>query len=386
MKIFMWNNLLCLTYRMIHKKMEDFFILNGCRIVADKNDADWILIGSCGSFFEEIERNYAAIDDFSRSKAKLAVYGCLPRITPARFRSVKDKVHLYINTDRPGDAEKMLDTVVVPWNNLPEPRGFRQQDYHLVDTTRTFIIAQYGCNANCNFCPHVIGIGPQKSLPVETVINEFKWHLADGKKTFILEGRDLGGWGSDFSPASTFPHLLRSILQLEGDFALHINQLGGNWAVRYQQELAALFADPRIKDIHVPVQTVCDRVLKLMGREPGVAELTSLLESFKNLSGRVTRTDMLIGFPTETEEEFQANLEFMLKWFDEIACYGFELHPNTPIAKMGLPFHTPDVINRRVEQTIDAIRQRGNIVWHRGGQVPETMHEREESKKSLKRT
>jgi len=99
----------------------------------------------------------------------------------------------------------------------------------------------------------------------------------------------------------------------------------------------------------------------------------------------VLRTDFLIGFPTETPEEFEEALAFILEHFDEVACYGFEFHTNTKVAEMNLPPVAPEVITQRVAHALDTIRRNPRIVWHQGGQEPHTMLDREQHKDQLHR-
>jgi tRNA A37 methylthiotransferase MiaB len=382
----MWQNLMCVTYLMIFKRMEDFFLANGAEIVDSADDADWVLIGACGAFYGQIDHFFDELERFARGGARVVVYGCLPRISPERYRGARDSVAFYVDTRHPEEVARMLPEVIVPWSRIPDSDGFRMVDYRHFDPAKKYVTVQEGCNSKCVFCPHINGIGPQRSTPAKQVVELIRRHLEGGAETILLEGRDIGSWGTDLEPARTFPDLLEEILALPGDFALLINQLGANWAIRYQDRLLDLLIDPRVCDVHIPIQTVSDRLLGLMGREPGVRRLEGFLGRLRGRSSRtVLRTDIMIGFPTETEEEFAETLQFVADYFDEVAYYGFELHPNTPVAGMGLPFCTPDLIQRRVDRAAAFIEKTPRLVWHRGGQVPHTMLAREEHKLRLKR-
>ncbi len=384
--VHMWQNLMCLTYLMHFKRMEDFFQANGCRVLDGPEGADWILIGACGAFYGQIDDFFDRLAAFSVSDSRLAVFGCVPKVSPDRYRQVQDRVELTIDTKHPQWVERMLDRPEVRWADLPEPNGFRAVDYRHFDPAKRYVIVQHGCNAKCVFCPHILGIGHQESVPADQVLANVRREIATGGKLLMLEGRDLGSWGTDLDPPAALPDLLDQILALDGDFRVMVNQLGANWVIRHQERLLETLKDPRIIDVHIPVQTSSDRLLRLMGREPGVATLAQFLSVLRRRRCRpVLRTDMLIGFPTETEEELEATLEFVKTHFDEVAYYGFELHPNTKVAGMGLPFFSQEEIERRVRRAADAIASHPNLVWHRGGQVPATMLDREKQKLRLKR-
>jgi tRNA A37 methylthiotransferase MiaB len=144
---------------------------------------------------------------------------------------------------------------------------------------------------------------------------------------------------------------------VEGGFRVFINQLGGNWVLRQQEALQRVLLHPKVGDIHIPIQTVSDRLLVLMGRETGIGKLAPFLKALgRGRAGRVLRTDMLVGFPSETAEEFEETLVFILEHFDEVAVYGFELHPFTAIAASDAPRVDRATIESRVERALAAIR------------------------------
>lgn len=384
--VYMWQNLMCLTYLMVFKKMEDFFKANGCRVLDGPEGADWVLVGACGAFYGQIDDFFEKLDGFSRTGADLAVFGCVPKVSPARYREVQDRVRLTMDTKHPQWVERMLGRVRVPWSALPDPNGFRAADYRHFDAAKRYIIVQHGCSSKCVFCPHILGIGPRESVPAERVLAAVRREVATGGKLLMLEGRDIGSWGADLDPPAALPDLLEQVLAVGGEFRLMINQLGANWVIRHQERLLEVLLDPRIIDVHVPIQTASDRLLHLMGREPGVAALERFLSALRARPCRpVLRTDVLIGFPTETEDELETTLRFVKSYFDEVAYYGFELHPNTEVAKMGLPFFSREEIERRVQRAAETIASCPNLVWHRGGQVPRTMLDREAQKLRLKR-
>lgn len=385
-RVHIWQNLMCVTYLTILQRMENFFLRNGCRIETAPEGADWILVGGCAAFYHQIDDFFEKIDAFAGLGAKIAVYGCLPRVATERYRQAREKIALYIDTRHPEQVERMLASVHVPWGEVPDGTGFRSCDYRHYDPAKKYLVVQEGCDATCTFCPHKQGIGPARSLARERLLCQVRDLVRQGMKTLLLEGRDLGSWGQDFHPPDTISRLLADILAVEGDFRVFINQLGANWVLRQQESLQQVLLHPKVGDIHIPIQTISDRLLALMGRETGTRKLAPFLQSLgRGQAGRVLRTDMLVGFPTETEEEFEETLAFILEHFDEVAVYGFELHPFTEIATMDVPRHDRATIESRVERALAAIGSTPGIIYHRGGQVPGTMIDRERHKAQLGR-
>jgi len=380
-KIYLWQNNMCVTYLVVFKRMEEFLTQNGCHVVESAEEADWIVVGSCGSFHKAIEANFDKLEEYRALGAQVAVYGCLPKITPERYKKISKDIALYVDTRRPEDIGKILDDIQVEWNDIPEGGNFRDIDYNQFTPSRRYVVVQHGCDAECIFCPHRVGIGRQVSVPKDDLVANIRKHLDDGADTIFLEGRDTGSWGTDFDSPSSLPDLLRAVLEIDVDFKLYINQLGGNWLVRYNEsgdDLMELLTHPKLVNIHMPLQTTSDRLLGLMRREAGTAKLESLLEALIKREPRpILRTDMMIGFPTETEAEFEDSVAFMKKYFDEVAVYGFEIHPNTKIARMDLPVTDPAIVKRRVESALEFFSEEPAIVWHCGGQDVDSVTNRE---------
>jgi len=377
-KVYMWQNTLCSTYLMIFKKFEDFFRANNWEVVPDPVKADWIVIGACGSFIPVISDYVDKVKALAPLGKKMVIYGCLPKITPEWYKESTPKAALYIPTEHPEKIEEVIHNPAVCWSDMPEPDGFRRQDYRMYDPARRYVVTQYGCNAKCVYCPHVIGIGPQVSRPRQEILAQIEILVDGGAHTIFLEGRDAGSWGTDLNPPETYLDLLIPILEMPGDFNVYINQFGANWVLHYGQELLEPFCHPRITDIHIAIETTSPRLLELMGRDPRVNEIGPFLRTLrKRKKTLMLRTDLLIGFPTETEEELLKTLEFVREHFDEVACHGFELHPHTPVMDMGLPFYDDSLIEQRVQYAIKFLEEGSQIITHRGGQVIETMIERE---------
>ncbi|MBA7480354.1 tRNA-2-methylthio-N(6)-dimethylallyladenosine synthase [subsurface metagenome] len=386
-KVYMWQNNLCITYTLEFKRIEDFFIANKWELTKEPAETDWIVIGACAGFLPQIEDYFKKVKELSPLRKKLVVYGCLPKICPERYAKVASEVVVWVPSERPQDIEKIIPEPAVHWADLPKPTCFRIEDYRCYEADKKYIVLQYGCQAKCVYCPHILGMGPQKSRPRKDILNQVKTVVAQGAHILFLEGMDSGSWGTDLTPPETYPELIGDILEIPGDFEIHVSQFGGNWLLHYGKRLLEAFCDPRITDIKIPLQTTSPRLLKLMGRDPRVEELAPSLQILRKRNRRFNlRTDLIIGFPTETEEELSNTLTFVCKYFDEVACFGFEIHPETPIARMDVPFYDEEVIESRVRWAIEFLRKNPRIITHRGGQVYETLIEREKLKRRLKGT
>ncbi|OHB49681.1 MAG: hypothetical protein A2Y10_05860 [Planctomycetes bacterium GWF2_41_51] len=383
-RVYMWQNNLCITYTITFKMFEDYFLANGWIVVQDARQADWILIGACGGFLPQIKDYVEKIKTLATLGKKIAVYGCLPKIAPEEFKKSGASVNLYIPPSRPQDIEKIVSDPSIPWKELRESCGFRKEDYRKYDPKKKYVVIQYGCDATCVYCPHKIGMGPRISRPKEEVLSLVRASLANGANTIFLEGQDSGSWGTDLVPAQNYLDVLEPILEMPGDFEVHIGQFSSGWILHYGEKLLKAFGHPRVTDIKTPIQSANPRILTLMGRDPRVKEIGPFLKNLRHSKKKMNiRTDIMIGFPTETKQELDMTLEFARNHFYEIACFGFEIHPNTPIAKMDTKFHTKEVIEERVQYAIKFLEEDPQIITHRGGQVYDTLITREKRKEEL---
>jgi tRNA A37 methylthiotransferase MiaB len=208
--------------------------------------------------------------------------------------------------------------------------------------------------------------------------------LNDGTtKTIVLTGTETACYGEDIG--TSFAILLDRILGIINPHVdLHIAQFNPEGLrletdPKYAWYMLSLFADPRVKDIQLPIQTTSPRLLALMNRRYSPDALGRFLTNLIDTGGTSLRTDLLVGFPTETMEEFAESVTYARRYFDEVAIYRFEMKKGTPVYGMGLtPVAGADVVWRR-KSAMDLLRQSGLLV-HSGGQDVETLLENDRAK------
>ncbi|MCG3136831.1 MAG: tRNA-2-methylthio-N(6)-dimethylallyladenosine synthase [Phycisphaerae bacterium] len=383
-RVYLWQNNMCITYTLVFKRFEDWLLANNARLVDDPEAADWLLIGACASFMTQIDDFLQKSATLSGTTARVAVYGCLPKVTPEQYRGTPLEVDLYIPPEQPEKIECLLPGAAVRWEQITDNGCFRRQDYRHYDTGKRFIVVQTGCNAGCVYCPHKIGMGPQISRPAAEIWRQSRLALREGAHTLFIEGMDSGSWGTDLEPPQTYFDLLEPMLHWPEKFDLHLGQFGANWMIHYADRAVSVLAHPRIRDLKTPIQSASSRLLKLMGRDERIDELWPVVRALKQANPKLyLRTDLIIGFPTETDEELEKTLDLVIAHFDEVAYFGFELHPHTPIARMNLPLLPAEQIRERLEYTRRRLAEYPHIIAHRGGQDGSTLVEREQRRQEL---
>jgi len=360
-KAHLWHSGMCISYLLRFRQMEDYLKANGWETVDTPEEADLTVIGACAAFlpyFPRYAEHVARVPESSR----LAVYGCLPTVNQDFYQANTPADATFIHTRHPERLEtvvrEMQGDLARSWDQMPVPTQFRLQDYSEYTPRRRFVLIQEGCSEKCCYCPHRIGIGRERSRPAEAIVAEVADAVAAGADWIVLEGNNSGSWGLDFDPPQTFPELMDAIWTLGGDFEVHIGDFAPRWVERYGDVLLP----DRITDAKIPIQTTSARLLKLMGRVPYVTEMAPLLKELRRRKpGMVLRTEIIIGFPTETEEELLDTLAFAAEHFDRVGCFSFDLHPYTKAARMGLDLMDDETIARHIRIAMDFFADRPGV-------------------------
>jgi len=194
----------------------------------------------------------------------------------------------------------------------------------------------YGCNNFCSYCIVPYVRGRERSRMPEDIVKEVKGLIADGYKFITLLGQNVNSYGNDLSDENiTFANLLRELANLDGDFKIrfmtsHPKDLNDDVidAIAEERKLA--------KYIHLPVQSGSDRVLKLMNRKYTIERYMSLIEKIRaKMPTCYLSTDIIVGFPGETEEDFLDTYNLIEKVrYDGVFAFMFSPRTGTVAEKM----------------------------------------------------
>jgi MiaB/RimO family radical SAM methylthiotransferase len=377
MPLIYFKDNVCVNYKLQTRRFRDYFISNDWVETNNPKDADLIFIGTCAAFDILENESLKTLEEMNKLGKKVVAYGCL---TTFNRKGIK-KVHkgIIIPSWEFKEVEALIKNPKVKLKNIPLETVFRsKEDYRLYNLNKRFVNICLGCPFNCSYCPHKLGIGPLKSRPFVEIIEQIRKLVKEGVKTIVLVGNEVGAYGIDIG--TTYPKLLKSVMEVDTSFDVHVTQLHPAWVIKYWEELLSLLSDTRVSDIQIPIQTTSKRLLKLMRRPENTEKVLEFLQLIRKKNKRaVFRTDILVGFPTETMGELKETLEKITKVFDEITVYGFERKTGVPLEKMRLEFYTPEEINKHVDFALKYASEKGCLIT-RGGQVPV-----EEMKKENKR-
>ena len=192
----------------------------------------------------------------------------------------------------------------------------------------------YGCNNFCTYCIVPYVRGRERSRTPEEIINECKDLVSAGYKEITLLGQNVNSYGHDLGNTS-FSALLREIDKIEGNFRLRFMT---NHPKDFSEELIKTLSECKktTKNVHLPVQAGSDRVLKLMNRRYTAEDYIKKVELLrKYIPDIAVTTDIMVGFPTETEEDFNDTYDLMKKiGFAGAFTFVYSPRSGTPAAKM----------------------------------------------------
>lgn len=305
------------------------------------------------------------------SNKKLVVAGCLPMINmerldrevrfdgavgPAAGESIVDVVRRISNGER-------IVTLKDASENMPKlglPRVGR-------DSVISIIPISYGCLGSCAYCCVTFARGRLRSYAVEEIIEKARADIQKGASELWLSSQDTACYGKDRN--TNLADLLRQLCKVEGDFRIRVGMMTPNNALNILDELLKAFYDEHVfKFIHLPVQSGDDQILKDMCRFHSAEDFSAVAAAFRGKHPELTlATDVICGFPGETDEAFSNTLRLIRDVKPEIVNVSkFAARPRTAAARMQEKFVSSGEIRRRstiVSRLAKKIALERNKLW-----------------------
>ena len=322
----------------------------GCDFVTEPAEADIIVLNTCAI----------------RDHAEKRVYGNLGALTHTKKANPEQIICLCgCMAQRPEVAEKVrqsyrhVDLVFGPqalWK-FPEllyqvytrrGRVFSVENEHgsiaegmpvvREGRTRAWVSIMYGCNNFCSYCIVPYVRGRERSRDPERIIDEVRELVADGFREITLLGQNVNSYGKDLGTGYDFADLLTDLDKIDGDYLIRFMSSQPKDAT---YKLFDVMAASRhvAKQLHLPVQSGCDRVLRAMNRPYDKAKYLELITYARKVMPELVLTsDVIIGFPGETEAEAMETVALVEQVrFDALFTFIFSPRPGTPAAKMDDP-------------------------------------------------
>ncbi len=195
-------------------------------------------------------------------------------------------------------------------------------EMYRTSNNNAWVNIMYGCNNFCTYCIVPYVRGRERSRTIEDITAEVKTLVNEGYKTITLLGQNVNSYGNDFSDETNFAKLLRTLCSLKGDFKIKF--MTSHPKDLTDEVISVIATEPKMsKVIHLPVQSGSNRILKLMNRNYTVEHYLELIKKIKQqVPNYFISTDIIVGFPTETEEDFMATYN-LVKEVNYGGVFGF---------------------------------------------------------------
>jgi len=384
--------------RLLEKaKIVQYLQKNRYEFTARPSKADFILLFTCAFKKDEEDYSAARLKALQNYRGRLLVYGCLPDIAPHRLGGL-DPIHKLA----PKDLERIddfFDAIDVKYADVENPHRIENspkgafvqkvrrnlynnhfllnrilhfRDLFVKPEKYYYLMVCRGCLGKCSYCAIRRAVGSVRSKPIPAVLAEFRNGLSSGYRNFVLIGDDLGSYGLD--GPGTLPQLMNTLYEEVDSFqrtagvtspakpkvSFHLKEVHPKYLLNYEEELPRLVNHQAVKSLLCPIQSGSPRVLGLMQREHSVDDVTRLVGKIRGLSPDLElSTQIIAGFPSENEEEFEATLALVagLK-FRWVVVFPYDRKKGTPAADMDeqLPM---DIIQARVKKALRYFRHNG---------------------------
>lgn len=324
---------------------------DGYQVVADENQADTVIVNTCGFIEESKKESIQRILDMAQLKQggtlkKLVVAGCLTQRYKEDLVESLPEADLFIGSgefqnisqilkkSEAGDTQKTFFNLPTYLQQENTPRVNSQPGH------RAYLKISEGCMKRCAFCAIPLIRGNLQSRTIPNIVAEAKKLAEGGVKELIIISHDFTDYGWDLrrkspqaieSPLS----LLKALVEVEGIQWIRLLYL---YPDGITPEIIELMKTNKklVKYFDMPLQHINDGVLKSMNRKMTRDEIETVLQNIREqIPDAVIRTQFIVGFPGETQENFEELLEFVAEQkFDRVGCFQYSPEENTPGGKM----------------------------------------------------
>ena len=306
------------------KQVADVYVINTCTVTNTGDSKSRQMIRKA------IRKN---------PKATICVVGCYSQTAPEEIEKIEG-VGVVLGTQYRSDIVKYVDEhletgeMVIKVDNVMNLRKFEDLNIDRFKNTRAFLKIQDGCNNFCTYCIIPYARGRVRSRQKESVLNQAQRLVDNGYVEIVLTGIHTAGYGEDLDDYS-FYELLVDLVKIKGLKRLRISSIETS---QISDEIIDLIGSNEIivDHLQVPLQAGSDATLKRMNRKYTTAEYLEKINKIRSYLPNIAfTTDVIVGFPGETDEEFEETYNFIKQVnYSELHVFPYSPRKNTPAAKM----------------------------------------------------
>jgi threonylcarbamoyladenosine tRNA methylthiotransferase CDKAL1 len=340
------------TYGCTANKSDERLLLglikqNDHEIVSNQQDADVLVLLTCTVIGTTEQRMLSRLRSYQKTKKRIIVSGCMPTVQADLLRTIAPSATMlpaqyimYINDILDHNTPVFLTTKKT---SLPR---------YYTTPIAPLLIAE-GCLMSCSYCITHVARGILRSFPSEEIIRDVCSALQHGCKEIQLTAQDTASYGLD--TGTNLGILLKQINNIEGTFRIRIGMMNPMTVQKNLTSILLAYHCPKIyKFLHLPVQSGDDTILQKMNRGYTVQDFINIVQQFQtNIPTLTLSTDIIIGFPSETDEQFNKTLTVIKTLQPDIVnITRFSARPFTPAKKMHnrIPTH---IVKERSRQATE---------------------------------
>jgi len=329
----------------------------GLNITTNINYADLIVINSCIVKEPTEEKIRRQVQDLLKERKKVILAGCMPNLRKKSF--IQNNLYM-LDTSHIKDITNIIIDIK---NNTYDQEKYLKKRNEIklglpkIPQEKIISITQIseGCLGECSFCITKLAKGKLFSYPQENIIESIKRDISAGCKEVWITSQDNSAYGKDLG-GYLLPELIQEILELPGKFFVRIGMMNPDNVLKILDELIKIYKRPKMfKFLHIPIQSGSNNILKAMKRKYTKEDVLRIIDKFKKEIPDITiATDIIVGFPGETEKDWQETIDILNKINPEIlnkSNYG--IRPGTEAEKLNSKEISAEIMKSRAIELSD---------------------------------
>ena len=329
------------------EKLAGMLCKMGYTMTENEKEADILLVNTCAIREHAEKRALSIIGRFKHYKVQnpdiiIGVCGCMSA-QEHRMNHLKHSYHYVDFTFGTGDLHRLPELVYNALNNGKRSFNLDSEKPLIAEgieplrasNFRAWVSIMYGCNNFCTYCIVPYVRGRERSRKMEDILAEVKDLVSRGYKDITLLGQNVNSYGKDLESKTSIADLLSQIAKIEGDFWIHL--MTSHPRDASIEMINEIKKSPRTNGhFHLPLQSGSDVILKRMNRHYDLEKYLGIIKELRKENENITlTTDIIVGFPGESDEDFERTIEVIKKVkYDSIFSFIYSPRKGTPAATM----------------------------------------------------
>ncbi len=333
-------------------RMKDLFINKGYKITNDISKANLTILNTCHIREKAVQKVYSDIGRIKKFKnekknMKLVVAGCVAQAEGIEIKKRAPTVDFVVGPQSYHKLPDMINKIEEPLNSdFLQNEKFKNLIYNSSKISSEFISIQEGCDKFCSFCVVPYTRGPEFSRPIDDIINETKKYLSNGVKEIILLGQNVNAYHGNSTDGKSrdLSYLINTIAEI--DEVKRIRYMTSHPIDMTDSLIKVHASNPKLMPfLHLPIQSGSDSILKKMNRKHTVSDYLKIVDKIRTIRPDIAiSSDFIVGFPDETDKDFEKTMKFIEK-VNFVIAYSFTYSP-----RPGTPAQHKDNIDQSIKK------------------------------------